>query len=95
MPEVQQRGGVGDLPDRQVWSQEPAHRIRHVDRVLDAHIRQRESRLQQVHPQHCLERLRLRAPLAGVGERLDHLDPPHPRDRRIHRVQELLTEGTR
>jgi hypothetical protein len=95
VPKVQQRRGVGDLLDREVQSKEPAHRMRVVDRVLDALVRQREPRLQQVHQQHRLKRLRLPAPMARVVERLDQPDPPRPRDRGIHRVEELLTEGTR
>jgi hypothetical protein len=69
---VQQRRGVGALLDRAVQPQKPGHRIRVVDRVLNAFIRQREPRLQQVHPQRRLQRLRLPAPLAirvrNIGE---------------------------
>ena len=90
---VQQRGGIRDLLDCEVKPHEPPHRIRVVDRVFDALIGQREPHLQQVHPQHRLNRFGLAALLArpvGVVVGLDQPDPPGPRDRGVHRDQELF-----
>jgi hypothetical protein len=65
-------------------------------RVLRALVRQREPHLQQVHPQHHLHRLGPAAPLdrpAAVAVRLEQVAPPVPRDRLVHRLQQLLAAG--
>ena len=92
--EVEQRGRVRDLLDREVQVHEPPHRIGVVDRVLDSLVGEVEPDLEQVHPQHRGDRLGLATRLArpiGVVARLDQPHPRRPRDRGIHRLQELLT----
>ena len=88
---VQQRGGAGDLLDGEPQTQELAHRLRAVDRVIHALVRKRAPRLHHVNQRHHLQRLRLPAPMAGVGERHDQPDSPRPRNRGMHRLQELPT----
>jgi hypothetical protein len=90
---VQQCGRVRHLPEREVEPHERAHRVGVVDLVLHRHTGEVEPHLQQVHPQHRLDRHRPAAPLLVVVDRFDQPRPLLPRDHLVHHRQELLAAG--
>lgn len=92
-PEFQQRRGVRRAFLQEIDAHELSHGVAIIKGILYPFVRQVESTLQQVHPQHLFYPLRWTASLALVIKWLNQTYPFFPGNDFIHGVQELFAPG--